>query len=83
MGSPDVSEAWKNPAKRDCFFAAHDVNRVFFTYGRDRRLPDQKGALLNDFLYLCAELNGKPFSGLQNYFSFCEIPAETASAASR
>ena len=26
----DASEAWKNPAKRDFSFGAHDVNRVFF-----------------------------------------------------
>ncbi len=40
----DASEAWKNPAKHDYFFGAHDVNRVFFTYGRDISLSsDQKG----------------------------------------
>jgi hypothetical protein len=26
----DVSEAWKNPAKRDYFFGVHDANRVFY-----------------------------------------------------
>jgi len=31
----DASEAWKNAAKREYFFGAHDTNRVFFTYGRD------------------------------------------------
>jgi len=31
-GPVDASEAWKNPAKRDFFFGAHDTNRVFFTY---------------------------------------------------
>jgi transglutaminase-like putative cysteine protease len=40
----DASEAWKNPAKHNCFFGAADVNRVFFTYGRDIRLSsEQKG----------------------------------------
>jgi transglutaminase-like putative cysteine protease len=80
----DASEAWKNPAKRDYFFGAHDVNRVFFTYGRDLRLsPDQKGDPLNYFIYPYAELNGKPFTGLQTHFSFRDIPAGAVSATSR
>jgi len=79
----DASEAWKNPAKRDYFFGAHDVNRVFFTYGRDLRLsPDQKGDPLNYFIYPYAELDGKPFTGLQTHFSFRDIaPAPPASAS--
>lgn len=47
----DASEAWKNPARRDYVFGAHDTNRVFFTYGRDIRLsPEQKGEPLNYFI---------------------------------
>jgi transglutaminase-like putative cysteine protease len=70
----DASEAWKNPAKRDYFFGAHDDNRVFFTYGRDIRLsPEQKGDPLNYFIYPYAELNGKPVSGLETQFSFKDI----------
>jgi len=78
----DASEAWKNPAKRDYFFGAHDVNRVFFTYGRDLRLSaDQKGDPLNYFIYPYAELNGKPFTGLQTHFSFRDVapPGATVS----
>lgn len=78
----DASEAWKNPAKRDYFFGAHDVNRVFFTYGRDLRLsPDQHGDPLNYFIYPYAELNAKPLSGLQTHFSFRDISAAPASAS--
>jgi transglutaminase-like putative cysteine protease len=78
----DASEAWKNPAKRDYFFGAHDVNRVFFTYGRDIRLsPDQKGDPLNYFIYPYAELNGKSLTGLQTHFSFREVPGNTATTA--
>ncbi len=79
----DASEAWKNPAKRDYFFGAHDVNRVFFTYGRDLHLsPDQKGDPLNYFIYPYAELDGKPFTGFQTHFSFRDIvPAPSASAS--
>ena len=78
----DASEAWKNPAKRDYFFGAHDVNRVFFTYGRDIRLsPEQKGDPLNYFIYPYAELDGRPFSGLQTHFSFRDVSAVVPASA--
>jgi transglutaminase-like putative cysteine protease len=67
----DASEAWKNPAKHDYFFGAHDVNRVFFTYGRDIRLSsEQMGDPLNYFIYPYAEVNGLPVKSLQTHFSF-------------
>ena len=70
----DASEAWKNPAKRDYFFGAHDDNRVFFTYGRDIRLsPEQKGDALNYFIYPYAELDGKSVSGLETHFRFIDL----------
>lgn len=72
----DASEAWKNPAKHDYFFGAHDTNRVQFTLGRDIRLgPEQKGDPLNYFIYPYAELDGKPFSQLQTHFAFRDWPA--------
>jgi transglutaminase-like putative cysteine protease len=80
----DASEASKNPAKREYFFGAHDDNRVLFTYGRDIRLsPFQQGDPLNYFIYPYAELDGKPFSGLQSRFSFRDLPAAAPTAASR
>jgi hypothetical protein len=80
----DASEAWKNPAKRDYFFGAHDVNRVLFTYGRDISLsPEQQGDPLNYFIYPYAELNGKPFSGIQAKFSFRDVPPGASPARSR
>jgi hypothetical protein len=79
----DASEAWKNPAKRDYFFGAHDVNRVFFSYGRDLRLcPEQQGVALNSFIYPYAELDGKPLTGLQTHFSFKDVSANTTAALS-
>ena len=70
----DASEAWKNPAKRDYFFGAHDDNRVFFTYGRDLVLsPDQKGAPLNYFIYPYAESDGQPLKGLTTHFAFRDL----------
>jgi transglutaminase-like putative cysteine protease len=78
----DASEASKNPAKREYFFGAHDVNRVFFTYGRDLRLsPQQQGAPLNYFIYPYAELNGKPFAGIQTKFSFQDLASNTTAAS--
>jgi len=80
----DASEAWKNPAKRDFFFGAHDTNRIFFTYGRDIRLsPDQKGDPLNYFIYPYAETNGQPVKNLQTHFSFRDVSAAQLAAAGR
>jgi transglutaminase-like putative cysteine protease len=78
----DASEAWKNPAKHDYFFGAHDVNRVFFTYGRDIHLSsDQKGDPLNYFIYPYAEINGRPVKTLQTHFSFRDVAATQRAAA--
>jgi transglutaminase-like putative cysteine protease len=78
----DASEAWKNPAKRDFFFGAHDTNRVFFTYGRDIRLsPEQKSDPLNYFIYPYAETNGRPVKNLQTHFSFRDVSAAQLGAA--
>jgi transglutaminase-like putative cysteine protease len=78
----DASEAWKNPSKHDYFFGAHDVNRVFFTYGRDISLSsDQKGAPLNYFIYPYAEVNGLPVKNLQTHFSFRDVAATQQAVA--
>jgi hypothetical protein len=69
-------------AKHDYFFGAHDANRVFFTYGRDIRLPNQKGDPLNYFIYPYAEINGQTVKNLQTHFSFRDI-ATTQQAAAR
>lgn len=70
----DASEAWKHPEKRDYFFGAHDTNRVLFTFGRDIRLsPAQKGDPLNFFIYPYAEVDGTPFTKLEEKFSFRDV----------
>ncbi len=76
----DASEAWKNPAKREYFFGAHDVNRIQFTNGRDIRLDSvQRGERLNYFIYPYAEIEGKPFKDLQAHFDFHDLrPTGTA-----
>jgi transglutaminase-like putative cysteine protease len=71
----DASEAWKNPARRDYFFGAHDEHRVLFSRGRDIRFnPRQDGEPLNYFIYPYAELDGKPFGGVESTFSFRDLP---------
>ena len=80
----DASEAWKNPAKRDFFFGAHDTNRVFFTYGRDIRLSaDQKGEPLNYFIYPYAENAGRPVGDLQTHFSFRDVSSAPSAFGNR
>jgi len=75
----DASEAWKNPAKRDYFFGAHDVNRVLFSYGRDIRLSAaQQGDPLNYFIYPYAEVGGKSYGQLQTHYAFRDVPQAVA-----
>ena len=77
----DASEGWKDPARRDYFFGAHDANRVLFTEGRDLRLdPPQQGEPLNFFVYPYAELDGKPWSGWKASYSFQDVGPAAASA---
>jgi transglutaminase-like putative cysteine protease len=70
----DISEAWKNPQKRDYFFGAHDVNRMQFTMGRDLRLnPPQEGAALNYFVYPYVEVDGHEHANVSLAFSFADV----------
>ncbi len=70
----DASEAWQNPAKHDYYFGALDPNRVRFTRGRDLTLdPKQAGEAVNYIVYPYAELDGKPFSGITQEFSFRDL----------
>ena len=80
----DASEASKNPAKKDYFFGALDVNRVLFTYGRDIRLSaEQKGDPLNYFIYPYAEVNGQPVKDLTKSFAFRDVSASQRAATGR
>ena len=72
----DISEAWKDPSKRDYFFGAHDVNRVQFSMGRDITLsPKQAGDPLNYFVYPYVEVAGKKWENVATEFSFADLPA--------
>jgi transglutaminase-like putative cysteine protease len=70
----DASEAAKDPNRRAYFFGAHDENRVEFTRGRDLTLsPRQKGDALNYFIYPYAEVDGKPFSGVDRVLKYRDL----------
>ena len=78
----DASEGWKDPARREYFFGSHDANRILFTRGRDIRLdPAQQGDPLNYFVYPYAELDGRPWTGIQSGFSFTDLDPSRATAA--
>lgn len=70
----DAAYAWLDPARHNFYFGNLDPDRVMFTTGRDLRLgPPQRGQTLNYFIYPYAELDGKPFSGVQHQFSFRDL----------
>lgn len=80
----DISEAWKNPVKKDYFFGAHDTERIQFTMGRDLKLnPPQSGDPLNYFVYPYVEVGGKAYPNISNEFSFADAPAVQASTSIR
>jgi Transglutaminase-like superfamily len=71
----DISEAWKDPAKKDYFFGSNDVNRVQFSQGRDLLLsPHQDGEPLNYFVYPYVEAGGKVHINVSTDFSFADEP---------
>ena len=73
----DISEAWKDQAKKNYFFGAHDVNRVQFSMGRDLVLnPPQAGDPLNYFVYPYVEVAGKKWENVANHFSFEDVAAK-------
>lgn len=75
----DISEAWKNPVKKDYFFGAHDADRIQFSTGRDLKLsPGQQGDPLNYFVYPYVEVGGKAYPNVSNAFSFADSPAQSA-----
>ena len=80
----DISEAWKDPSKKDYFFGAHDVNRVQFSIGRDLILnPPQAGEPLNYFVYPYVEVDGHKWERVLDNFSFADVAARTATTAER
>lgn len=57
----DISEAWKDPERRDYYFGRLDADRVAVSTGREIRLaPRQEGKPLNFLSRPYAEADGKP-----------------------
>lgn len=71
----DISEADKDPSKKDYYFGSLDENRILFSVGRDITLvPAQKGESLNFFgpgPYI--EVDGKPFLGFTRTIKYKDI----------
>ena len=58
----DISEANKDPSKKDYYFGNLTEDRVTFSTGRDLELvPKQDGPPLNYFIYPYVEVDGKPY----------------------
>lgn len=67
----DISEAKKNPSKKEYFFGAVCENRFEVTVGRDLTLnPKQSGYALNFFVYPYIEIDGAAHTGFKKDFSF-------------
>lgn len=70
----DISEADKNPQRKDFYFGNLPADRVMFTTGRDLRLdPRQKSGRLNFFIYPHVEVDGKRHTNLEKQFSFATV----------
>lgn len=58
----DISEANKDPKRRDYFFGNLTPDRVMFSTGRDLELlPKQDGPPVNFLVYPYVEVDGKPY----------------------
>lgn len=67
----DISEAWKDKAKKEYYFGTVGQNRLEFTHGRDIILePVQSGEPLNYFVYPYVEIDGKEFKNLSVSFKY-------------
>ena len=67
----DISEAWKNPHMHDYYFGRLDERRAEISRGRDIVLePPQSGEPLNFFIDAYAEVDGKPFDGVETTYTF-------------
>lgn len=73
----DISEANKDPKKKDYYFGNLTEDRVTFSTGRDIDLvPRQAGKPLNFFVFPYVEVEGKPYpkDKILNQFSYKDEP---------
>lgn len=72
----DISEANKNPKRKDYYFGNLTANRVAFSIGRDLTLVPKQAALpLNFFVYPYVEVDGKayPAEKVERRFEFRDV----------
>jgi hypothetical protein len=73
----DISEANKDPTKREYFFGHLCENRVAFSTGRDLILtPRQDGPPVNFLVYPYVEVDGKPLAPehIEKHIKYADIP---------
>lgn len=74
----DISEAWKNPGRRDYYFGRLDSSRVLVSTGREIRLsPPQRGRRLNFLSRPYAEADGRPIPDVDFERSYKDAPVRT------
>lgn len=67
----DASEAWKNSVFKEYYFGSTDPGKFTISMGRDIAVSKMKNKeLINIFIYPYAEVDGKPFKGIDSKFSF-------------
>jgi len=71
----DASEASRHPDNREYFFGAHDENRLLFSVGRDLVFPGMTGEPLNFFVYPYVEVDGEPFTDVEQRFYYTDVEA--------
>jgi transglutaminase-like putative cysteine protease len=75
----DISEANKDPKRKEYYFGHLTPGRVAFSTGRDLTLvPKQDGPPLNFFVYPYAEVNGKPYPAekVERHFTYQDVESE-------
>jgi hypothetical protein len=73
----DISEANKDPARREYYFGNLTEDRVTFSTGRDIELvPSQAGRPINFFVYPHVEVDGKewPQAKIEKRFGYRDVP---------
>ena len=66
----DISEADKNPDKKDYYFGTIDYDRVEMMLGRDFILKGYESEIANLFIYPLMEVNDKKSSAFSKSFSY-------------
>lgn len=70
----DISEADKHPELKTYYFGSLTPDRVAFTVGRDLLLePPQAGPPVNFLVYPYVEVDGQPWSSMQNRYSYRDL----------